>query len=439
MTEKQKLSNLGIHIPEILLPKNKNELKTWSVIACDQYTQDLEYWQNVEKTVSNAASTLHITLPEIYLNANDKDKRIASIKSTMQSYLKDDFFSNEGETFIYIERNTAYGRKRKGLVLAIDLETYEWKPFSTAFIRATEATIVDRIPPRKEIRQGAGIETPHIMLLVDDPEKKLVEAAGKRVRDMEPLYKTDLMMDSGSIIGWKIDSEKDFAFIAKSVEEIAEKNKQKDGSVFLFAVGDGNHSLATAKSVWDSYKEEHSLTDHPSRYALVEIVNIYDEGLTFEPIHRVLFGLNGKEVLDYCQKELGGDIVFCETETEMTEVVENSSSNFGFVYENEGSIVYAVLKNESETLAVSRLQTVLDSFLEINADKETEIDYIHGTDEVYRLGGKNTAVSILLPPIAKESFFSSISENGPLPRKSFSMGEASEKRFYMECRKLFAE
>lgn len=438
MNEKQKLENLGIKVPSLLLPKNKNELKTWSVIACDQYTQDNEYWAGVEKTVGTAASTLHITLPEIYLNAADKKERIASIKNTMKTYLEEGFFSEEGEAFVYIERSTFYGRKRKGLVVAIDLEGYEWQPFSTALIRATEATIVDRIPPRKEIRQNAAIETPHIMLLVDDAEKKLVEKAGEKVREQSPLYETDLMMNSGAIKGWKIDSETDFASIAKNLEELAEKNTQKDGSVFLFAVGDGNHSLATAKAVWDEYKTKENLTDHPSRYALVEIVNIYDEGLTFEPIHRVLFGLAGKDLLDFCQKELGGTIVFCQNEEEITKRVENSCSNFGFVYEKEGTILYAVLQNENDTLAVSRLQPVLDSFLEKHKDKDTEIDYIHGTDEVFRLGGKNAAVSILLPPIAKESFFGSISENGPLPRKSFSMGEASEKRFYMECRRLFA-
>lgn len=438
MSKKKNLQKYGIAIPSILLPKDKSKLKSWSVIACDQYTQDAAYWQNVENFVGDAPSSLHITLPEIYLNASDKNERIASIKSTMKKYIDEKLFEDEGDAFVYIERKTAYGRKRSGLVLAIDLECYEWKPFSQSLIRATEATILDRIPPRKEIRQNAAIETPHIMLLVDDPEKKLVEKLGEKTQTEAPLYQTDLMMDSGSITAWKIHTEKQFTYIEETLAELAQQNKQKDGSVFLFAVGDGNHSLATAKAVWDSYKTEQNLSDHPARYALVEIVNIYDAGLTFEPIHRVIFDIDGKELLAFCQKELGGEILFCENEAELTEAVENSSSNFGFVYNHEGKICYALLKNKSETLAVSRLQPVLDSYLEIHAEKNPEIDYIHGNDEVFRLGGKNTATSILLPPIAKDSFFSSISNNGPLPRKSFSMGEASEKRFYMECRKLFS-
>lgn len=439
MNNTNKLAQYGLKIPKLLLPKNKTNLKTWSVIACDQYTQDSEYWETLEKLIGENPSTLHITLPEIYLNEPNKANRIESIKKTMKSYMDKAVFSQEEEGFVYIERKTAYGRKRKGLVVAIDLESYEWKPFSNALIRATEATIIDRIPPRKEIRQNAPIETPHIMLLVDDAEKKLVEALGEKVRVKNPLYNTELLMQSGSITGWKVDEVDNFAFIEKSLEELVKEKKQNDGSVFLFAVGDGNHSLATAKAVWDEYKTENNLREHNSRYALVEIVNIYDEGLTFEPIHRVLFGLDGKEILDYCQKELGGKIVLCKDKEALTKAVENSRSNFGFVYEKDGTIFYALLENESETLAVSRLQPVLDKFLEKNANEKSEIDYIHGSDEVFRLGGKNGASSILLPPIAKESFFSSISEKGPLPRKSFSMGEASEKRFYMECRKLFAQ
>ncbi len=432
-------TRFGITIPHILLPKEKKRMKAWAVIACDQYTQDREYWEKVETYAKDKPSTVHITLPEVYLNDADKPEKIKSIRRTMNEYLDKGVFAEPIESMIYVERKTEYGRTRKGLVTAVDLETYEWKPFSKALIRATEATIVDRIPPRMEIRRGAPLETPHIMLLVNDPEKTLIETLGKQIHDenKEAVYDTELMMNAGHLKGWKTDSEKNLAVIEKALSVIAEQNTDKDGSVFMFAVGDGNHSLATAKAVWDEYKKEHGVTDHPARYALIEIVNIYDEGLTFEPIHRVLFGIKSEDLLDCCVKELGGNVSICSSENELEEKVAQSKASFGFVYEQNGKIVYSCLETPITELAVSRLQPVLDKFLENNKTDKTEIDYIHGSEEVFRLGGKKGAVSILLPPIAKDSFFATIGGSGPLPRKSFSMGEASEKRFYMECRRLF--
>ncbi len=434
-----KFIKYGISIPEILLPKDKSVMSSWPVIACDQYTQDRAYWENVESLAKDKPSTVHITLPEVYLNDADKPARIKNIRSAMNEYLEKNIFAEAVKSMIYLERTTAYGRTRKGLVTAIDLETYEWKPFSKALIRATEATIVDRIPPRMEIRKGAPLETPHIMLLVNDPSSSLIEALGKTIHaeKREPLYDTELMMKAGHIKGWQTGSEADLALIEKSLAHIAKKNTEKDGSVFMFAVGDGNHSLATAKAVWDEYKKEHGVSEHRARYALIEIVNIYDEGLTFEPIHRVLFGTKPADLLNYCVKELGGRVLVCKDEEELEEKVEKSKAFFGFVYEEYGKTVYSCLETAITELAVSRLQPVLDKFLETNKTGKTEIDYIHGSEEVFRLGGKNGAVSILLPPIAKNSFFGTIGSSGPLPRKSFSMGEASEKRFYMECRRLF--
>ncbi|HPX26941.1 MAG TPA: DUF1015 domain-containing protein [Treponemataceae bacterium] len=432
-------TRFGITIPHILLPKEQKQMDAWPVIACDQYTQDRSYWEKVEALAKDKPSTVHITLPEVYLNLTDKPARINSIREKMNEYLNSGVFADPIESMIYVERKTEYGRTRKGLVTAVDLETYEWKPFSKALIRATEATIVDRIPPRMEIRKGAPLETPHIMLLVDDPNKTLIEALGNQIHEerKEPLYNTELMMKAGHLKGWKADSPKDIALIEKALCGIEQQNTEKDGSVFMFAVGDGNHSLATAKAVWDEYKKEHGVTEHPSRYALIEIVNIYDEGLTFEPIHRVLFGINSKELLNYCTEELEGKVSVCSSAQELEDKVEQSKAFFGFVYEENGKTVYNCLETEVTELAVSRLQPVLDKFLENNKTDKTEIDYIHGSEEVFRLGGKNGAVSILLPPIAKDSFFATIGGSGPLPRKSFSMGEASEKRFYMECRRLF--
>lgn len=439
-------TQFAVTIPSILLPKEGTDYAAWSCIACDQFTQDREYWAGCEKAAENKPSTLHITLPEVYLNDPDKPARIEKIKETMKQY-SSDVFADPLHGFVYIERTTAYGRKRKGLVAAIDLETYEWKPFSTALIRATEATIVDRIPPRMEIRRGAAVETPHIMLLVNDPEGLLVEASGARAkkRDSEngvpPLYDTKLMMNGGSITGWAIESEQETGLIFDALKTLKEQQTQADGSSFLFAVGDGNHSLATAKAVWDEYKAAHSddadIENHPARFALVEIVNIYDDGLTFEPIHRVMFNTDiGPLTANLCGA-FSGRPHDCGSEEELADVVAKNLNGFGMTWTDaDGKAHYRFIDTTLpvEDLLVSHLQPQLDSFLK---DHPAEIDYIHGTEEVFRLAAKPGALCLLLPPIAKESFFSTIAGNGPLPRKSFSMGEATEKRYYLECRKLF--
>ncbi len=441
----------GLKIPEILIPKNGTDLKAWSVIACDQYTQDRDYWANAEKTAQGKPSTLNIILPEVYLSDQNKPERIKNIRKTMQEYLSDGVFAPAESEMIYIERKTAYGRIRKGLVTAIDLETYEWKPFSKALIRATEATIVERIPPRMEIRRGAPIESPHIMLLVNDSAKCLVEACGEEAKKSAALYDTDLMANSGHISGWAVKNEALLNKVQNALETLYKKNTTTDGSVFMFAVGDGNHSLATAKAVWDEFKEKNGgikdssgtvsipkgLENHNARYALIEIVNIYDDGLTFEPIHRVLFNTNAKKLLDFLENKLNGKITDCNNASEMEQKIGQAKADFGFVWKENNSICYKILTTKITDLAVSRLQPALDEYLKAQNSSKEDIDYIHGTDEVFRLGAKENSIAILLPPIAKDSFFATIAGNGPLPRKSFSMGEASEKRFYMECRKLF--
>ncbi len=443
----KKIEDFGIRVPEILLPKNI-DVKSWSVIACDQYTQDLDYWKKAEAEAAGKPSTLNLILPEVYLNSPDKPARIEKIRKTMKDYLDGDVFAAPRKSMIYIERKTAFGRTRRGLVTQIDLETYEWKPFSKANIRATEATIVERIPPRMEIRRGAALELPHIMLLVDDKDDLLVGGAGKLVSGKAPLYDGELMCKGGSITGWAVESDSEIESVTEAVEKIAEKNRAADGSTFLFAVGDGNHSLATAKAVWDEYKEkllaegadEAALRDCPVRYALVEIVNIYDTGLTFEPIHRVIFDCDVRSLILYLADKLEGNISEVSSAAELEAAVKASAANFGFAYKLEGEQKYVLLKTEIKELAVARLQPEIDAALKSSAKidgKTPEIDYIHGSDEVLKLGERDNAVGILLPPIAKDSFFETISGRGPLPRKSFSMGEADEKRFYLECRRLF--
>lgn len=441
-------SPFGIFVPDILLPKKEIALSQWAVVACDQYTQDRDYWKKVE-AAAHGPSSLYLILPEVHLDSEDKSLRIAAIRKTMEAYLESGVFRQPHRGFVYVERTTEYGRVRKGLVVAVDLEAYEWQPFSKALIRATEATIPERIPPRMEIRRGAALELPHIMLLVNDRSGSLVEACGRAVKEqgLEPLYHGDLMMGAGSVAGYPVRDEA-LAGCHAALQQLAAENTSAHGDTFLFAVGDGNHSLATAKAVWDECKEGElaagkSLSDLegcPLRYALVEIVNIYDEGLTFEPIHRVLFGVDADVVMEFCREKLGGSLEAVESERELVSLVENSTGNFGFVFvDKAGHNRLVCLKTEIVGLGVSRLQPVLDDFLaqsDVAANKGGAIDYIHGSDEVFRLGSQAGTLSILLPPVAKDSFFATIGSSGPLPRKSFSMGEASEKRFYLEARRI---
>lgn len=431
-------SKYGVQIPEILLPKNI-DLRTWAVIACDQYTQDKDYWQKAAETAGSAPSTLSLIFPEVYLNGDDCDSRIGKIKRTMREYLSQGLF-NCGEECIYIERKTEYGRTRRGLVLAVDLEKYEWKPGSKALIRATEATVPERIPPRMKIRNGAALELPHIMLLANDPDDVLVGGAEKLAKGNIPAYDGDLMMGAGHLTGWSVKGGEAEKVIGDALEALYKNGTDSDGNTFLFAVGDGNHSLATAKAVWDEHKKllpDSEKETSPVRYALVEIVNIYDKGLTFEPIHRVIFNQEPGKLIDFAQKKLGGEIKPFDSEKELEAYVADKGSKgarYGFITKDG----LCVLDTKITDLAIAALQPVLDEYLDENSkDKKNDIDYIHGTSEVVRLGKKDNAVSILLPPIAKDSFFATINGRGPLPRKSFSMGEASEKRFYVEARKLF--
>jgi len=400
-------------------------LEKWPVIACDQYTQDKLYWEKVNNFVDSAPSTLRLILPEVYLDESSKESRIEKIQLEMNKYLKSNVFNSPLSAMIYLERKTAYNRIRKGLITCIDLDSYEWKPFSHAKIRATEATIVERIPPRMKIRQGASLESPHIMLLVNDPDKNLIEKTGELAKkENKYLYNIDLMMKSGNISGWKVSN--DNAEIEKNIlaalATIKEKNTDDTNAPFMFAVGDGNHSLATAKAVWEDYN-------------------------TFEPIHRVLYNVNNQALISFIQKKLNATIKEYKTANELEKIIKESIGFLGFVYIDANSRShYICLETNITELAISRLQPVIDMFLDqtktnsaTTVENTPSIDYIHGSDEVFRLGKEKNALTILLPPIAKESFFQTIAHLGPLPRKSFSMGEASEKRFYMECRKLFAQ
>ncbi len=407
MTEEiiAKLKKIGVGVPKILLPKDGINLNKWAVVACDQFTSEPEYWHEVEKYVGESPSTLKITLPEIYLESEDKSERIAKTVTEMKKYLDEETLEEKFEGFVLVDRKTKNAESRKGLVVALDLEKYEYMKGSKTLIRATEGTVESRIPPRLEIRKNALIELPHIMVLIDDPNKTVIEPLFEE--NLKKIYDIKLMMEGGQIRGWQISEEK----LIEKIGDALEKLISEDG--FLFAMGDGNHSLATAKTHWNNIKNTLSESEkgtHPARFALVELVNVHDDGLEFEPIHRVLFGVDKEKLVNYLRGE--------GKEIEMI---------VGGVKEK------IKIKEMGSNLPVGDLQKLLDNFLIENP--EAKIDYVHGEEAVRKLSTGNN-IGFILPGMKKEELFPTVEKDGALPRKTFSMGEAQEKRYYLEARKI---
>ncbi|MDR0557006.1 MAG: DUF1015 domain-containing protein [Treponema sp.] len=438
---RETLSRFGLAMPEILLPASGVDLKKWAVIACDQFTQDAEYWKTASAIVGDAPSTLHLIFPEVYLEKSGKRERIERIHRTMRAYLEQGVFAPPLETFVYVERATPSGARR-GLVAAIDLERYEWRQGKKALIRTTEGTAPERLPPRMDVRRGAPLESPHVLLLINDKADALLPALGERVKAAAPLYRTDLMLDSGAVAGWAVNAEEDVSLLARSLETLAASGcsgGREDENPFLFAVGDGNHSLAAAKGVWEEYKASHvkerGLERHPARYAMVEIGNLYDAGVQFAPIHRVVFGERVNELLDALSTLPDAAVTRIGGGRELSALIATFSgkNRLGLILDNG----FYMIEFADCGLAVALLQPLLDGFV-----KETgaSIDYVHGEDAVFRAVQRPSrcGAGILLPLVQKDGFFETISRLGVLPRKSFSLGEASEKRFYFECRKIEA-
>ena len=418
---------IGCAAPDMLFPKDGTDLSKWAVIACDQYTSEPEYWNKVEETAGDAPSALKLVLPEVYLGTEGEDARLEAIASNIGKYLADGTIRQLPEGFMLVDRKTPVHPSRKGLVMAVDLEQYEYAPGNKAMCRATEGTVLSRIPPRIKIRANAQIELPHIMILIDDPEDTVIGAAFRKAQEegIKPLYDTPLMMDSGSITGTLIESSSD---IANGIVSALETLKAKSSDGLLYLVGDGNHSLASAKAHWENVRKDltgDDLKTHPARYALAEIVNIHDAGLEFEPIHRVVFGITPAEFIE------GAEFFFEENGVTAGEAPVEGQQNF--VVTTEGKNIYISLANPPHSLAVGSVQMYIDSLIEEN--KGITCDYIHGEDSVRSLAG-DANTGILLPAISRSAFFDEVRTAGVYPRKTFSMGEAFEKRFYMEARKI---
>lgn len=424
-----------ISIPEIFLPSNPADMASWPVIACDQYTSDPNYWKSVERRTKNRHSAYHMVLPEIYLeepyNHNLQD-RISNINRTMEDYLKNNILKSIGNCFVYIDRQTPLHKSRKGLLMAIDLEEYDYDPNRKALVRATEGTILERIPPRTKIRRKASLELPHVQLLVDDPEKNVVEPLEYHAQNkkLQLLYDMPLPEGGGHIRGYKVPENTEY------MEEIFSglinlKSLKNHG--LLFAVGDGNHSLATAKAHWESIRNQVGPV-HPARYALAELINIYDEGLEFEPIHRVLFNARIDDfVLKVPKLAKDAKVVFSEEmpvkdAIKKARSIEKDELPVPVFSGNKGYV--ASFHDSSEGIATGAVDKIIDAYISMN--NGCRVDYIHGENEVSKLAEKN--IGFLLPDISKESFFSTIISEGVFPRKTFSMGESFEKRYYIESR-----
>lgn len=403
---------------DILLPREA-DLTKWAVIACDQFTSDPDYWQRVRETVGSSPSTLHMVLPEAELEL-DGAPRPEKIHAVMEAALRDGVFREYPDSYIYVRRTLQNGDIRQGLVGMVDLEEYDYRDGSASPIRATEKTVLERVPPRMEIRRGACVEFPHVIMLCDDDGRMLLDPIGEEMEALPKLYDFDLMEEGGHIAGWLVTGKtaEEFdrrmdAYCARALE----KYRAYSGSQVLLAVGDGNHSLAAAKGCYEELKKKHpnqDLSRHPARYALVELENIHDESQVFEPVHRILTGVDVPALLDALERHCapGG-----------YPVTWMAGKEQGTLYLNpaEGA------------LAVAVLQPVLDEWLFRNPGK---IDYIHGDAELAALASRENALGLLLPPMEKGALFRGVTAGGVLPRKTFSMGHAREKRYYLEGRKI---
>ena len=405
-----------VEIPKILLLKKNIDYSKWSVIACDQHTSEEDYWNKVNLNTKGSLSTINLVLPEIYLKEGEAKvkERVAKINSNMKEYIDNDIF-NEVNSFIFVKREMKKNLYHYGLMISVDLEEYDYSPKSNLPIRATEKTVPERLPVRIDIRLHAPLELPHILLLMDDRKDEIFNYLKKEINNMDKLYDFNLMENAGHIEGYKVnDSNKVKDMILNLLDPKTLKEKYGSDSPILFAVGDGNHSLAAAKECWNKIKagltEEEKKT-HPARFALCELQNIYNESLEFEPIHRVVMNAD-KSFIDYLLELKGPNKVLMEY---------------------QGNKYYINVSN-SPADAIFEIQNKIDSYLKDH--KNVEIDYIHDEDSLRKVAKETNGIAIYMPTITKESLFNHVANEGVLPRKSFSMGSANTKRFYLEAKKI---
>lgn len=410
---------------EILIPQ-KQDMTKWSVVACDQFSSQPEYWESLEKLAENVPSTLHLMLPEAYLETKDQFAEAVRINAEMEKYLSSDVFETLPECYIYVERTLASGKVRRGLMGVLDLEQYDYSKTSTSPIRATEGTVEDRLPPRVRVRRGAGLEMPHIMVFIDDGgDTVLRQLTGKR-DSLKKLYDFDLNAGGGHLRGWMI-SGVDATELEKAIDGLSDaevlRARYGDAVPAIFAMGDGNHSLATAKKCWEEIKptlSEAEQKTHPARYSLVELVNIHDEAISFEPIHKVVFDTKPEEFVAQAEQFWA----------EQSRESESFHSIRLVVGEDEKEIKVTGLTIGE---LIGKAEEFCQSYM---ASHGGRIDYIHNDDTAIGMGHRAGCACVLLPRMEKGELFPSIIRSGPFPKKSFSIGHAEDKRYYLECRKI---
>lgn len=421
------MNKIAFSPADILLPVDCG-LTKWAVVACDQYTSQPEYWERVDKYVGEAPSTLRLILPESKLESDNVEEEIAKINQTMEQYLKEERLRSLDNSLLYIERKLDGGKTRYGLIGKLDLEQYDYSKGSGTPVRATEGTVLERIPPRMRVRRNAPIELPHIMVLIDDPDKNIIEPLHEATSKMSMVYKTTLMEKGGQIAGYLLDKEQTEEVLTKMAaladpDRFAKYYNAEGYPVLTFAMGDGNHSLATAKACWEELKptlSEAERETHPARYALIELTNLHDDSLEFEAIHRVLFDVDGEKLLnDYMAAYPGAHLG------------EGEGHQVTYILNGKKGVV--TVPNPTAQLEVGTLQSFLDTYLKENGGK---IDYIHGEDVTEQLASQPNSIGFILPCMDKDQLFPTVIFDGALPRKTFSMGEAHDKRFYLESRKI---
>lgn len=423
----KKWGDIGFYPADILLPKAGVDMTKWAVVACDQFSSQPEYWTQVERTVGQAPSTLRMILPESQLHSPGIFGRVAAVNDAMREYLDAGLFQTVENAMIYVERTQSDGKIRHGILGVLDLERYDYNAGSTSLVRATEGTVMSRLPARVRVRRKAPLEVPHVMILIDDPGRTVIEPL-YGAPDMEPLYDFPLQQGGGAVRGWKLTPAQMDAVEAalrglSAPEAMEAKYGVKDAAPLRFAVGDGNHSLAAAKQCWEERKVTESKEDWenlPGRYALVELVNLHDPALEFSPIHRVVFDTDPEELVKAFCAEMGANRGW-----------RNDGHNLQFVWEKHDEW-YNVPEPKSQ-LEVGTLQTFLDGYVK---EHDLTVDYIHGEQAARTLGQTPGNLAVLLPAMGKDRLFKTVIADGVLPRKTFSMGEARDKRYYVEARKI---
>lgn len=433
MNAKEKLEKIGCTVPNILLPNKGEDLYSWAVIACDQFTSDRDYWKQVEGICYGKDSTLHMIFPEVYLEDDNKNERIGWINDTMNFYRNKGVFTEYQNSFILVKRTLLSGKVRYGLMMALDLDAYSPEKGSKTLIRATEGTILSRIPPRVAIRKNAILEIPHILVLISDKKKTVIEPLIKKAESLEKVYDTDLMLDGGHVEGYAVNSEDDLEKVATALTKLHDALDKKNP--LLFAMGDGNHSFATAKQCWEDLKptlSEEERKNHPARYCLVEVENIFDKGIEFEAIHRNFFNVK----LSDFEKELKKTARSVKKESvknlkAITTFLSKKQTTHSFGVNAGGEYFVYTLEEPKSSIPAGSIQKVIEALADKNIGS---IDYIHGYNQTDSLGNDKNNIAVFLPSISKDTFFESIVKDGALPRKTFSMGEDREKRYYFEAR-----